>query len=927
MAFNPFTNFRKYQKIWMAVILLLCMITFVLCTGTRGDFTEYVLRLFRPSGQEYARIDNGRFTSSQAYDLKERRNLANDFMRKASKEVIRRIDEVMKPEVFKKAEQNPKELEQLQKVQRLRAILESNLRAPRYFDSGVKIDELVDFKLWLMEADRLNIDLSPAAVKDLTTYLLVQGFREFYPPEVYRTAYYEVRNVHNKVTEDILTQALRDEFRAQMVQQALGRQMIDSPHYTRISLTPAQMWDFYKEKRIEYRIALLPLHVEDFTSKVPAPNQEELEIFFNQNRGNPYDPTSDKISFAVPSRVKAAWVSADPNSDYFKKAAKLAVDLEATPVQFAPQFAGLQILACHVAKTAAAQQVFEGNVVKSRFRTSGPTQDWADWTIALWNTGKDAPAAAALIGAGARLDAGIAALPNLVSSGILRHEKEFQAGMREELKRRTPIYATVALMGNTQLGLAIPWLWNQLDIDFRLDYQLPLPVIQDQMLEIVERNQGRKWVSEHMHALKQRLDKIPNYARANVETILRKYANEVLTGSEKSTGKDHTIEEIGLQRGETKDFYDRFNVAEAKELEPLRKAFLANYVTINQLEGRELTPETRLKEGDFWKMFFADGGEAFSVTGNRYQAKPWPPDVKPATHIVQRVRMEPDPRLIQDPDLRLIAINVANAGPGQEVPHHLYDTAERPFLFWRVADEPPLQPEKLDDKVRDRVIAAWKLNKARESIVLRRVEEMAKAAEKSGNPNFELEKALKELQKEYGTKREIMPVGSFTQPVSPLVPITSSGGFGVQQRQYVDFDLDPGLITYPRKDTAANLLELYDLKKPIEIGYPPLDKLNKELFNEVNKDKKPQGKYVQVLTNQPHTAFYIAVTREQPFTSHGDFNMAVMEAGRHDLFFERAQRDAAKRQRDELVRQLRSAHDVVAPTEETRKHFDSDAGN
>jgi hypothetical protein len=924
MAFNPFTNFRKYQKIWMAVILLLCMITFVLCTGTRGDFTELILRLFRPSGQEYAKIDGARFTSSQAYDLKERRNLANDFMRNASKQVIRRIDEVLKPELFKKAEQNPKELEQLQKVQSLRALLESNLRAPRYFDSGVKIDELVDFKLWLMEADRLNIDLSPAAVKDLTTYLLVRGFREFYPPEVYRTAYYEVRNMHTKVTEEILTQALRDEFRAQMAQQALGRQMIDPPHYTRISLTPAQMWDYYKDKRIEYRISLLPLHVEDFTSKVPAPNQEELEIFFNQNRGNPYDPTSDKISFAVPSRVKAAWVSADPNSDYFKEAAKLAIELEATPVQFAPQFAGLQILACNVAKTAAAQQVFEGNVSRRRYVTSGPIEGWADWSIAMWNAGNDRAAAAALIGAGARLDAGIAALPNYVASGILRHEKEYQAGMREELKRRVPIYATLPLMGAINQGLAIPGTWYRLDFE---NYSLPLPVIQDELLEIVERNQGRKWVSEHMHALKQRLDKIPNYARANVETILRKYANEVLTGSEKGNGKDHTIEEIGLQRGETKDFYDRFNVADAKELEPLRKGYLANFDKVNQLEAREFAPETRLKEGDFWKMFFAEGGEPFSATGNRYQAKPWPPDIKVPSQVVQQVRMIPDPKLLPNQDLQLIAVNAANANPGQDVVHHLYDTAERPFLFWRVADEPPLQPEKLDEKVRDRVIAAWKLNKARESLVLPKLKEIAEAVEKSNNPSFALEQALKGLEKDFGVKREIMQVGSFNRPVSPLVPITSSGGFGVQQRQYVDFDLEPGLITYPRKDTATNLLELYDLKKPIEIGYPPLDRTNKELYNEVSKDKKPEGKYVQVLTNQPHTAFYIAITREQPFISHGDFNLAVREAASHDGFFERGQRDAAKRQREALVQQLRTAHDVVAPTEETRKHFDSDAGN
>ena len=46
MAFNPFTSFRKYQKFWMACILLLCMVTFVLCTGVGGDLSDRLLRWF-----------------------------------------------------------------------------------------------------------------------------------------------------------------------------------------------------------------------------------------------------------------------------------------------------------------------------------------------------------------------------------------------------------------------------------------------------------------------------------------------------------------------------------------------------------------------------------------------------------------------------------------------------------------------------------------------------------------------------------------------------------------------------------------------------------------------------------------------------------------------------------------------------------------
>ena len=46
MAFNPFVSFRKNQKIWMPLILLMTMVTFVLCSGTRGDLSDIFLKWF-----------------------------------------------------------------------------------------------------------------------------------------------------------------------------------------------------------------------------------------------------------------------------------------------------------------------------------------------------------------------------------------------------------------------------------------------------------------------------------------------------------------------------------------------------------------------------------------------------------------------------------------------------------------------------------------------------------------------------------------------------------------------------------------------------------------------------------------------------------------------------------------------------------------
>src|SRR5207253_4824280 len=85
MPFNPFSSFRKYQKFWMAAILLVCMVTFVLCTGSRGgDFQDWIERLFgRGGGTALGKLDGRAVKYNDLLDLKGQRELANRFMRKS----------------------------------------------------------------------------------------------------------------------------------------------------------------------------------------------------------------------------------------------------------------------------------------------------------------------------------------------------------------------------------------------------------------------------------------------------------------------------------------------------------------------------------------------------------------------------------------------------------------------------------------------------------------------------------------------------------------------------------------------------------------------------------------------------------------------------------------------------------------------------
>ena len=86
MAFNPFVSFRKYQKFWMATILLVCMITFVLCTGVGGDLSERLLNLFRGhQGKVWATLDGRSIYSDDFEKLKIQRNMINDFMQESMK--------------------------------------------------------------------------------------------------------------------------------------------------------------------------------------------------------------------------------------------------------------------------------------------------------------------------------------------------------------------------------------------------------------------------------------------------------------------------------------------------------------------------------------------------------------------------------------------------------------------------------------------------------------------------------------------------------------------------------------------------------------------------------------------------------------------------------------------------------------------------
>src|SRR5437867_1737512 len=96
MQFNPFTSFRKYQKFWMATVLLLCMITFVLCTGVGGDLSDRLIQLFAgKEGPPLARVNGRSLHSRELMNLRDQRNMANEFMKRALDTSIKNINNLI----------------------------------------------------------------------------------------------------------------------------------------------------------------------------------------------------------------------------------------------------------------------------------------------------------------------------------------------------------------------------------------------------------------------------------------------------------------------------------------------------------------------------------------------------------------------------------------------------------------------------------------------------------------------------------------------------------------------------------------------------------------------------------------------------------------------------------------------------------------
>jgi hypothetical protein len=420
MAFNPLSSFRKYPKIWMAGVLLVCMLTFVFERLFTGNYSVTVVlvaagvvgfvglsligyalteqpvsREFLAMGggvlvlavvlvamglisktkeQKFVEIGGRNYTYVEFEEYKDRRNIANEFMRTLCDVAIRQLEKELKSAT-------PGDLKDDKKKQRLAVVAECQrdlftkvTQEQRYFHGGSKLSDLIDFIVWLKLADKYDVQLSDDDVRKLVDRE-VHAFLWGFDPMWSRHVQDRVRQTTGarNFDDDMLLKALRDEFRARIIQIGLmgkisGGPLIPTPNgmgperdffatfnlylhtpmHLRVSLTPEQLFSYYTKTRTELDFDLLPVKLDHLAEKVslpddPAKRTQILKAFYDKYAEKPYDPSEGKPGFLFPAQAQIQFLTADAGQGYYKGPVQVISKLQkATAFAFNPSmpFAG-----------------------------------------------------------------------------------------------------------------------------------------------------------------------------------------------------------------------------------------------------------------------------------------------------------------------------------------------------------------------------------------------------------------------------------------------------------------------------------------------------------------------------------------------------------------------------------------------------------
>lgn len=883
MAFNPFHSMRKNSKAILAVLTIFIMVIFVLSSGIAGGdfFNDFVPRLLggKNKNPTYAEAFGSSIRAASVDNTVKARLVANQFMLNArilansramrrvnqqlstpkelneqtveilrpivndrvtmtdpSKEsdALRQISErsynlfsmaLAAPEILDRT--NPQVQQALQQANNFLAYRQSLAKdgsrkdyeamltvenivryegrqvrnAQPYFyvfsaNRGSGLEDAMVFELFLKKADELGIHYPTNIINEL---IQRDMFHSLDPADAARVEQ-EMRRGGRYFTSEEIIKAIGDEFRVRAV---VNLYLYGSaPGDRTAEVTPNAFFDFYKDNRTEMTLNLVEIPTSMFVPKVTGePTPEELKKLYDQFKTQEYSLSSETPGFREMPKLKVEWIATKANLPYYEQNAKVIDGLTQLAAGFVPPLGTMpasgiaQVAAPHLWESLKMQEVYEGIV--SRYNTE---QTWDKGYLGdLHDTSKLSPhTLASVVGQiGLAHDPVNAMIHAPLTESVFNH-----VARTVETRARVAIGMPFVLAGYSPAAYN---LFPALGPTAAAIPRMPsLEAYTKQLRDDLRQGAITRLFQRDVDTFKAELKKIRTEKKDGRDKKIDDIRKEV------DAYVQQFVKDRGLQYGKSQDFRDRYTLPTDPGLKPL--------------VDREPPPLSPVIPSSWIRAFFATlpQNATPNTPGVLFEPHWFPP-------------READPRLVQQFGPQILEFFDTPPTSPNELGYLAWRSDYTPAKTWQKYEQAP-------EEVKQKVVEAWKLQKARELAkaeaerLAAEFRTLAKAElqEKSNAPAFL--NAVREKTAAY-QKIELTKVAPLIEheSVSPLIA-----------REYVEYTLPTKDIYFPG-NMRNELLELR---------------------------KKPLGETV-IVTDLPKNNYYITTMVDKKEPTFGEFASTV----------------------------------------------------
>ncbi len=217
-----------------------------------------------------------------------------------------------------------------------------------FFGGSTKTEDLLDFMIWKYQADRLGVVLTKEDVRKEVAWdaagrdVLPKG--PWRDDAAFKPYVVQENPAAGGLTEDEYLTAIADEYRVSIAQTLLighasgVRGVTVGEPGSPDPLAPFDFYTFYRDNRTTLKAAFLALPVESFVNKVTKePSEEELRRLFDKYKDALPEPMRALPAFKEPRRVAIAYVTAKPDSQFYKdKASRTEAERKIALLYLAP---------------------------------------------------------------------------------------------------------------------------------------------------------------------------------------------------------------------------------------------------------------------------------------------------------------------------------------------------------------------------------------------------------------------------------------------------------------------------------------------------------------------------------------------------------------------------------------------------------------